>query len=89
MEFAVKTHRSTVDLQGNVGEDVIDGGIPEGADARPSPPPLELPPRIIVRSVNTIPPDTEIHEQMTMTKWLRNDKWLRKSVYNDKHLQQR
>ena len=25
-----------------------------------------------------MPPDTEIHEQMT-------DKWLRKSVYDDKH----
>ena len=29
--------------------------------------------------VNTIPPDTAIHEQMTTTKWLR------KSVYDDKH----
>ena len=32
--------------------------------------------------VNTIPPDTEIHEQIT---WLRNDKWPRKSVYDYKH----
>ena len=29
--------------------------------------------------VNTIPPDTEIHEQNDY------DKWLRKSVYDDKH----
>ena len=32
----------------------------------------------MVGTVNTIPPDTEIHEQMT-------DKWLRKIVYDYKH----
>ena len=32
--------------------------------------------------VNTIPPDTAIHEQIN---GYAKDKWLRKSVYDDKH----
>ena len=40
-----------------------------------------VPERALERPVNRIPPDTAIHEQMATQK----DKWLRKSVYNDKY----
>ena len=42
--------------------------------------------RVTDGGVNTIPLDTEIHEQITVTNGYVINKWLRKSVYDDKHI---
>ena len=40
------------DFKANAGDDINDGGIPEGVDARPPDPPIEIPPRINVRRMD-------------------------------------
>ena len=48
-EFLSKVKGAPWDFKANAGDDTNDGGIPEGVDARPPDPPIEIPPRISVR----------------------------------------
>ena len=47
-EFMSKVKGAPWDFKANAGDDTNDGGFPEGVDARPPDPPLEIPPRISV-----------------------------------------